>query len=199
MKKKTTVDIPSTWFDLQKQAIISFVDLHTDDSQEMMAYTQTFKPSKLQNAPFDVQHRIRSFDVWNYLNYYVNFIMAPEATCTGNVHYHGIVISIKPRKKRLWYNKVLPELKSLGFICLKPMKDLSKWISTYMLKSCQDFTHLKDNYLTSNYITKYEPRGNMSILDEDDSPRSNTYWKVVKVTAKTVYSEDEKKRLDDKK
>lgn len=163
-----------------KKEIVEYIDLNADPSQHMLAYTQTFKRSKFDGAPFDIQHQYRCSDIWSILNSYAYFIIVPEATCTGNVHYHGIIVSIKPRKQRQWLNKVLPSLKKLGYLTLKPITDLSTWIS-YCMKDTVDYCYLKNNYLTYNYIEKYVqiPKDSAVYSLEDDDDQ--VVWKVIRI------------------
>lgn len=155
-------------------------------SFEMLAYTQTFRRSKLDLAPFDVQHRYRSIDLWSALNENVNYFLVPEPTTVGNIHYHGIIISIKNRKKRKWYNEVLPQLKGFGFITLKKIDDLSKWID-YCLKETEDFEYLMTNpghtdYLQYNHIERYAPKPIKKVRKMFET----TYYKVVKIVDKRI-------------
>ncbi len=177
VKKKTDM-LP--FKDAVKYQIQNLISTHGVDGFDMLAYTQTFKRGKLDLAPFDVQHRFRSFDLWSVLNQTVNYFLVPEATTVGNIHYHGIILSIKNRKKRSWYNKVLPELKRFGFIQLKKIDDLSKWID-YCLKDCNDFEYLQsqqENYLQYNHIAKYAPKP----IQKTKKELGNSYFKVIRVT-----------------
>ncbi|HHZ97164.1 MAG TPA: hypothetical protein EYN67_16815 [Flavobacteriales bacterium] len=165
--KSTTLSAGNKTFkELQSDEVMSHYHNHLDvegyDKRvshpfEPLAYTQTFKRSSIQNAPYDVQHRYKSLDVWSILNEYVNFVIAPEATTTGNVHYHGIIISIIRGQKRRWLNEVLPALKKLGFINLKPIHDLVGWVNNYMLKDAKEHTYMGEEYLTKNFTATYEP------------------------------------------
>jgi len=162
-----------------RQMIIDRLDLYRDDAWQPVAYTQTFKNSSLMNMSFDTQHEYKSRDIVHTLQDIVNFVVVPEATIEGNVHYHGIIISIKKRKKRKWYNETLPTLKSMGFIKIKKISDMSRWID-YMLKDFEDFEYMiknksyQNNYLTYNYNdtiteTQENPHKNTPDLQEDDS------------------------------
>lgn len=139
-----------------RQNLIELLDLYRDDNWVPLAYTQTFKASKLSNSSFDTQHTYKCEDLVHAMQEVVNFVFVPEATVEGNVHYHGIIISIKKRKKRKWYNETLPTLKRMGFLKLKKISDMSRWID-YMLKDFEDFEYMiknksyPNNYLTSNY------------------------------------------------
>ncbi len=162
-----------------RQEIIKQLDLHRDATWEPLAYTQTFKGSNLTNSSFDTQHNYKSVDIVTELQSVVNFVFTPEATVEGNVHYHGIIISIKNKKKRKWYNETLPNLKRMGFIKLKKITDMSRWI-TYMLKDFEDFEYMvknksyQNNYLSYNYNdtichTQENPLNRRPDHQEDDS------------------------------
>ncbi len=162
-----------------RQELIELLDLHRDAKWGPLAYTQTFKASKLMNLSFDTQHTYKSNDLVTELQSVVNFVLVPEATVEGNVHYHGIIISIKKRKKRKWYNETLPTLKRMGFLKLKKISDMSRWID-YMLKDFEDFEYMiknksyQNNYLISNYNdaiveTQEDSTFNTPDQQEDDS------------------------------
>jgi len=162
-----------------RQRIINLLELHRDAKWEPLAYTQTFKGSNLTNSSFDTQHNYKSVDIVTELQSVVNFVFTPEATVEGNVHYHGIIISIKKKKKRKWYNETLPALKRMGFIKLKKITDMSRWID-YMLKDFEDFEYMvknksyQNNYLNSNYNdqiveTQEDSTCNTPDHQEDDS------------------------------
>lgn len=142
---------------LQKNQILKLIELNKDSKQEIKQFNIAFKPTALSNAPYDTQHKYRSFDLWSILNDYCKFVVAPEPHCNGNVHYHGLIIYIN--NKRKYYNSSLPALKSIAprGLCISPVKDLSQCID-YMLKNAKDHVYMKDNYLTYNYIAKYVPR-----------------------------------------
>lgn len=180
LKKIPQTEEDKNWFDQNKKEILEYIALTEDPDQTIMAYTQTFKRSKFDGAPFDIQHQYRSYDIWNIMNTYANFIIVPEATCTGNVHYHGLIISIKPRKRRQWLNKVLPSLKKLGYLTIKPVTDLSEWIS-YCMKETLDYRYLKDIYLTYNYIEKYVPEPKTSAVYSLEDDDEETIWKIIRI------------------
>ena len=154
--------------------INNIINLYKDPNFEMLAYTQTFKPSKLQQSSFDVQHKYRSEDLVNILQDVVYFVALPESTVEGNVHYHGIIISIKKRKKRIWRNKALPQLKNLGYIKIKKVTDIMGWVSKYMLKDCLDFEYMEKNksyegnYIIHNYSTKTNFIDKVDDKDDED-------------------------------
>jgi len=139
-----------------RQNIIDRLELYRHDDWQPVAYTQTFKNNSLMNMPFDTQHEYKHRDIIHALQEVVNFVVVPEATVEGNVHYHGIIISIKKKKKRKWYNEALPSLKAMGFIKIKKITDMSRWID-YMLKDFEDFSYMitnksyQNNYLIHNY------------------------------------------------
>ncbi len=137
-----------------------------EDKFSPIAYTQTFKPSGHCNMPFSYQHDYKSMDIHYYLNDIVNFFICPEATEEGNIHYHGVIINIKNRKKKKWYEKTLPQLKNLGYIKFKPMKSIHNWVFNYCLKHCDDFTYMKNNYLMYNYTIKHVPQESINNLDK---------------------------------
>lgn len=53
----------------------------------------------------------------------------PELTLQGNIHFHGI---LEINDKIKWYKKVLPSLKYMGFVLIKPKPD-KNW-EKYMSK-----------------------------------------------------------------
>lgn len=60
-----------------------------------------------------------------------DFSIIPEFRISNNsIHYHGI-ISINDRIK--WHKSTLPSLQSLGFICIKPLKQngFDGWVKYY--------------------------------------------------------------------
>lgn len=175
-----------TFKDSVRYQIMNLIKLHdSGEDFEMLAYTQTFKRSKLDLCPFDVQHRCRSYDLWSVLNDTVNYWIIPEPTKVGNIHYHGIILSVKKRKKREWYNKALPTLKGFGFLKLDKIDNLTEWIS-YCLKDTDDLAYLGDpdpnNYLMYNHTEIYKSNP----IKKYSKMFGNTYYKVTKVTTKRI-------------
>lgn len=60
-----------------------------------------------------------------------NFSIIPEFRhTTGDIHYHGIISIVDYIK---WHKSTLPSLKSLGYLCIKPLKNDLKdgWVKYY--------------------------------------------------------------------
>lgn len=162
-----------------------------------LAYTQTFKAGGHMNAPFSVQNDWKSLDVHFNMNEVADFCFNPEATVEGNIHYHGIIIGIKNRKKKAWLQKCLPSLKQLGFVKLKPIQSIRSWIFNYCLKEVDDYTFLRDNYLTYNYIPKNEVFTHTLPNDSDDEEEIKDFHCIrvrkIKTNIRKVYKQSNKK------
>lgn len=94
------------------------------------------------------------------------FIIYPELSPTGRLHYHGIVYI---NDKIKWFKSVLPSLRKLGFCDLKPTRDFKnkltlliyckkEWpITKEILGIDHPFMRFKNNSLmNSNFYTKYK-------------------------------------------
>lgn len=154
--KREQSDPTQCFKEKQREIVLKRIATYQSETQCMLQFNIAFKPTKLSLAPYDVQHKYRSFDLWSMLNYNADFIVAPEPHANGNVHYHGLIIFIK--KKRKYYNESLPALKSIAPNGLKisPVEDLTKCID-YMLKNADDHEYMKNDYLTHNFVSKYVP------------------------------------------
>lgn len=64
-----------------------------------------------------------AYELWGLLRRSTDFVMFPELTVQGKIHYHGIV---RITDKYKWFKWTLPKLKSLGFIKIKSNVD-SGW------------------------------------------------------------------------
>ncbi len=138
-----------------REQIIALIELHRGKA-DLIAYTQTFKPSKLNSAPFSVQHLYRSLDIFDLLNDIANFFIVPEAHASGAVHYHGIIISFKKGKIKKYYEKIRPCLHKLGSTVTKKVTELTTWID-YCLEQEETFGYL-DNYVVTNIKKAYKPK-----------------------------------------
>lgn len=146
MKKKTLT---------HREQVIALIDLHRG-KHDLIAYTQTFKPSKLNSAPFSVQHTFRSLDIFDILNDVAEFFVIPEAHASGAVHYHGIIISFKKGKAREYYEKARPLLHKLGSVVTKKITELTTWVD-YCFEEEDTFGYL-DNYIVKNLKKAYKPK-----------------------------------------
>lgn len=120
--------------------------------EDLYAYTQTFKPSGFDRAPISKQVHHKMCDIYIPLCSCVDFIFVPEIHMKGNkfgsIHFHGI-FTIK--NKWQFFNKCLPFLQSLGFVTIKPIFELTKWID-YVGKDHSDFMgcYIEDYLFTNN-------------------------------------------------
>lgn len=126
-----------------------FCKLHRED--KLYAYTQTFNPSGFDRAPISKQIHCKMCDIYSPLKTCTEFIFLPEIHMNGkkfgSVHFHGIL-----RISNTWkfFNKCLPFLQQLGFVTIKPVFELTKWID-YVGKEHGSFlsTHVSDYIFTS--------------------------------------------------
>lgn len=121
------------------------------DQFTLYAYTQTFAPSSFDGAPISKQIHCKMCDIFIQLATCCDFIILPEVHKSGKkygaVHFHG-VLHIKKEWK--WFNKCLPYLKSLGFVTIKPIFELTKWLD-YLVKDYATFIKCSiDDYSITN-------------------------------------------------
>lgn len=104
-------------------------DRETFRKGKVLAYTQTF--TKVYRKRPKGQFCETATWITRTLERSTDFILCPEwRTTNGSIHYHG-VIAVKDRIK--WLKSTLPSLRIQGFVCIKPIDNLQKWI-TYFLK-----------------------------------------------------------------
>lgn len=135
--------------------LVRFADRY--EAHELYAYTQTFKSSAFDNAPIEKQLHCKMCDIYCPLNTCAMFVLLPEVHESGkkygSIHFHGL---LRIHKKYKWFNKVLPFLKTLGFVTIKPCFELSKWID-YLIKDHSLFikTPLYEYLITDEYNELY--------------------------------------------
>jgi len=99
-----------------------------DPEARILAYTQTFK-SVHSKRPMG-QFRETAPYLTKLLDRAADFIIVPEWRDTnGSIHYHGILI-LRDRYK--WQKSTLPSLKCLGFVLIKPIDNMVKWIEYFI-------------------------------------------------------------------
>lgn len=62
------------------------------------------------------------------------YVIYPECTKQGNIHFHGI---LKINDKVKWYKKVLPSFKYHGYVCIKNQDINDQWVD-YISKDYND-------------------------------------------------------------
>lgn len=137
--------------------LLNFCKTHND--KDLLAFTQTFKASSIDGAPISKQIHCKMVDLFIPLSSCSSFVILPEVHTSGkkygSIHFHGLLCVNKQWK---WYNKVLPFLKSLGFVTVKPVFELTKWID-YLIKDHATFIRCPiDDYLIFNefYIKRHK-------------------------------------------
>ena len=117
--------------------ILTFSKKYTNN--DILAYTQTFKPSPFDHAPIAKQNYHKIIDLVIPLSSCSDYILLPEIHKSGikygSIHYHGMIV-INDNWK--WYNKVLPFLRTLGHVTIKPIFELTKW-QQYLIKEFDNF------------------------------------------------------------
>jgi len=122
-------------------------DAQTMDPQYFI--TITYRPSELMVKPY-IQFQQTLFDLRKQLQKSCRYIICPELTIRGIIHYHGI-IHIRDRVK--WYKSTLPWLKiNCGHIDISALKNLEKSLE-YMTK---DYRIYKEIFNASEIIIKNE-------------------------------------------
>jgi len=107
--------------------VISQMDM--GGTETVYAYTQTFKC--LRNKRPRAQFKETIVFLTKTLARSCLYTIIPEwRYTTGEIHYHGI-LCIKDSIK--WFKQTLPTLRYQGYICLKPIDNLEKWID-YIVK-----------------------------------------------------------------
>ncbi len=125
---------------------------------DLYAYTQTFNPSGFDRAPISKQVHSKMADIFIPLCSSTDFIFIPEIHMKGNkfgsIHFHGILAITNTWK---FFNKTLPFLQILGFVTIKPIFELTKWID-YLIKDHSSFMGSPiEDYLHTNMESKIIP------------------------------------------
>lgn len=107
---------------------------HSDD----IALALTWTPKPLTNIINEHQHTPR-YQLTNYINLLrrlrnlsKKIIISPELHVNGTIHFH-ITIWLLKINLGSFYKSVLPSLKYKGFVCVKKIDDLKRWVE-YCLK-----------------------------------------------------------------
>lgn len=107
-----------------------------DNGTRKYAFTWVPDPKKFKGIKPIFQFN----DLVPYLNLMrksCDYIIYPELTIAGNMHFHG-KISIRDKKK--YYTQTLPSLKYNGFICLK--KEPNEVWDNYIKKDASDMQEI---------------------------------------------------------
>lgn len=112
------------------------------------------------------------------------FIICPELTLQGNIHYHGI-FQVKDEIK--WFKYILPTMKRQGFIKVKQIDDLPKW-SKYIIKKlpimAEMFSEYPVPYTHNEYKVIYIPRnGNKEY-------KAKAHYKFIEALQQKIDEED---------
>lgn len=137
-------------------SLLEFCKAHKDE--ELYAYTQTFNPTGFDRAPISKQVHSKMVDIFIPLCSCTDFIFLPEIHMNGkkfgSIHFHGI---LKIKSSWKFFNKTLPFLQQLGFVTIKPIFELTKWID-YLIKDHSDFIGSPfEDYLHTNAENKIIP------------------------------------------
>lgn len=112
-------------------------------SKTIFAYTQTFTATHLKTPKGQFKETV--VHLTKLLARSTAFILVPEWRATnGSIHYHGILI-IKDRIK--WLKQTLPSLRTLGYVLIKPIDNMQKWIEYFT----------KEMYIASGIIDLQMP------------------------------------------
>lgn len=101
--------------------------INTYDFQEVAF---TWAPAKLSLYPIRTFEEHKTVIFPHLQKCCETFMIFPEFTKKGNLHYHGMLM-INNRPK--WYSTVLPIFNRKGFTCIKSINDSDKWYE-YMSK-----------------------------------------------------------------
>lgn len=134
-----------------------FDDIHRNTKvKRIYAYTQTFTGKSNSNTKHKRQFASTAPNLCSQLRESTEFIIIPEFTKLQSIHYHGVIgvtDNIRYAKRTFW------ALKYLGYIELKPIKDIQMWI-LYMIKDIAENCLILEKGIDDLILTQKEyPQG----------------------------------------
>lgn len=103
-----------------------------------IAFTWAPDPRTFRGYNKPIRQLIVAADILRGLRRCSTFILYPELTLAGHLHFHGIV-KVEDRIK--WYRQVLPNIKLHGFVCIKEITNYQGWIE-YCSKDQEHMTKI---------------------------------------------------------
>lgn len=121
-----------------------------------IAYTQTIDNGTIFGLQTPIgQFRRTAPVITKHLTRSCYFVLCPEwRTLTGVIHYHGIIF-ITDRTR--WLRTTRPALRREGFICLKEIDNLQKWIEYFTKEAQIAESILKRNMPICSQVHKQGP------------------------------------------